>query len=114
VTELAQDGELQVTVTFALATTPPVARDRDGAADDGVEPLLLRAMMPERLAVPKAPRSHYAARPLRLHQNRKIEAIEMDLELRIYKGKSTIRRATRAAGRWIHPEEGTWTCVLLP
>jgi hypothetical protein len=38
VTELAQDGEFQVAVAFAFATTPPIARDRDGAADNGVEP----------------------------------------------------------------------------
>jgi hypothetical protein len=38
VTELAQDGQFQVAVAFALATAPPIARDRDGAADDGIEP----------------------------------------------------------------------------
>jgi hypothetical protein len=38
VTELAQDGEFQVAVAFALATAPPIARDRDGAADNGIEP----------------------------------------------------------------------------
>ena len=38
VTELAQDGEFQVAVAFALATAPPIARDRDGAADNGAEP----------------------------------------------------------------------------
>ena len=37
-TQLAQNGEFQVAVAFALATAPPIARDRDGAADDGVEP----------------------------------------------------------------------------
>jgi len=38
VTELAQNGKFQVAVALALATAPPIARDRDGAADDGVEP----------------------------------------------------------------------------
>ena len=38
VAELAQDGELQVAIAFTLATAPPISRDRDGAADDGVEP----------------------------------------------------------------------------
>ena len=38
VTELAQNGEFQVAVAFALATAPPIARDRDRTADDGVEP----------------------------------------------------------------------------
>ncbi len=42
VTELAQDGEFQVAVAFALATAPPIARDRDGAADDGIEPRHVR------------------------------------------------------------------------
>jgi 5-formyltetrahydrofolate cyclo-ligase len=42
VTELAQDGEFQVAVAFALATAPPIARDRGGAADDGVEPRHVR------------------------------------------------------------------------
>ena len=37
VTELAQDGEFQATVAFALTTAPPIGCDRDGAADDGVE-----------------------------------------------------------------------------
>ena len=37
VTEFAQDGEFQVAVAFALATAPPIACDRDRAADDGVE-----------------------------------------------------------------------------
>ena len=41
-TELAQDGELQVAIAFALATTPPIARDRDGAADNGAEPRHVR------------------------------------------------------------------------
>ena len=36
-TELAQDGELQVAIAFALATAAPISRDRHGAADDGVE-----------------------------------------------------------------------------
>ena len=36
-TELAQDGELQVAVALTLATATPIARDRNGAADDGVE-----------------------------------------------------------------------------
>src|SRR5215468_11110918 len=42
VTELAQDGEFQVAVAFALATAPTIARDRDRAADDGVEPRHVR------------------------------------------------------------------------
>jgi hypothetical protein len=29
VTELAQDGEFQVAVAFAVAAAPPIARDRD-------------------------------------------------------------------------------------
>ena len=41
-TELAQDGEFRVAVALPLATTPPLARDRDGAADDGVEPRHVR------------------------------------------------------------------------
>jgi hypothetical protein len=36
-TELAQDGEFQVAAALPLATAPPIARDCDGAADDGVE-----------------------------------------------------------------------------
>jgi hypothetical protein len=35
--ELAQDGEFEIAVALALATAPPIARDRDGAAGDGVE-----------------------------------------------------------------------------
>jgi len=42
VTELAQDGEFQVAVAFALATTPLVARDRDRPADDGIQPQHIR------------------------------------------------------------------------
>ena len=42
VTELAQDGEFQVAVAFALATAPPITRDRDGAADNGIEPRHVR------------------------------------------------------------------------
>ena len=38
VTELAQNGKFQVAVALALATAPPIARDRDGAADNGAEP----------------------------------------------------------------------------
>jgi hypothetical protein len=42
VTELAQDGEFQVAVAFALATATPIARDRDRAADNGIEPRHVR------------------------------------------------------------------------
>jgi hypothetical protein len=42
VTELAQDGEFQVAGGFALATAPPIARDRDRAADDDIEPRHVR------------------------------------------------------------------------
>ena len=38
VTELAQDRKFQVAISFALATAPPITRDRDGASDNGVEP----------------------------------------------------------------------------
>ena len=41
-TELAQDGEFQVAIAFALATAAPIARDGDGAADDGVQPRHVR------------------------------------------------------------------------
>ena len=41
-TELAQDGEFQVAAALPLATAPPIARDCDGAADDGVEPRYVR------------------------------------------------------------------------
>ena len=41
-TELAQDGEFQVAIAFALATAATVARDGDGAADDGVQPRHVR------------------------------------------------------------------------
>jgi hypothetical protein len=37
VPELAQDGEFQIAVTLALPTTPPVARDRNRAADNGIQ-----------------------------------------------------------------------------
>ena len=42
VTELAQNGEFQVAVAFALATAPPIARDRDRTADNGIKPRHLR------------------------------------------------------------------------
>ena len=41
-TELAQDGEFQVAIAFALAAAPSIWRDCDGAADDGVEPRYVR------------------------------------------------------------------------
>jgi len=54
VTELAQDGEFQVAVAFALSTAPPIARDRDGAADNGVEPRIDQMLKGEFWCLPVA------------------------------------------------------------
>jgi hypothetical protein len=58
---------------------------------------------------------HAVAPAAALIKTGKYRLSKWTLKLRGYKGKSTIRRATRGAGQWMHPQEqGSWTCVLLP